>query len=998
MEESSFSSNDNKSISVSRNRPLAFLVGVAGFLGSQLAEELLKKDIQVIGIDDLSLGSKDNLKELVKDKNFHFLNEAVDSIEFSEQIRELTLPRLDYGIFVADSLHPEQLYSRGLLNFLNLAKKVKEQMVEDSEKLHHPDRPKVVLVSSIELYEKKLDSKYEALKDGEIRFARFIKQNKLNARVVRLSEVFGPKMNFRLEEPLTKLIQASLSNELPDQQTSLDFTTRALYVKDAVSLILKSILGGSTAEKIYDGALIQPIKLSEIKQILLDPDWHEAKDFKPTELPPFKTPNLDRTVKELGWEPKENIVQALKKTVNYFKTSEVEIPKIDKEKWREDLKRWSFTNPDIRLGNLNLEEKNGDQKKFEISQKKEKAKEENTSLKKRRNVFSRLLIAGLIIGGLVLPIGQLVVGGLTIRQNLKVAQTNIARGDFEKAKKEIKLAKTSVSELKQFSSSLTLFARVGILSKQIGDTTKLISAVEQGIGGIEHAVLGTESLFKTTKVISGEQGGEVGELYLTSQIELTSASQKIDKLRNQIKYDLLLSNNYPAFITTRLEDLEVKLESFAGLVDKARSAAFILPEITAVGTKKAYLILLQNNLELRPGGGFIGSYGRLIFENGKISNILVDDIYNLDGRLSEVIAPPPELKSDLGQNRLYLRDSNYEPDFPTSARTAQVFYKKEAGENVNGVIAMDLTASGKLIDAVSGLELADYGEKVTGANLFERSITHAEVGFFPGSQAKKNYVTSLQTQLFNKLFYLSNQNWPKIIQALADSLEEKHLLIYLADPNLFSYTASQNWSGVMPRGVESRSGETRDFLAVVESNLGANKANYYLERKYKLETAIGKEGQIFHKLVISYKNNSPSEVFPGGKYKNRFKIYLPLGTKLNKAVFGEADAIRQFLPFTDYGRSGFSAGLIINPKEQKSLILEYSLPTGLNFQEKNSKYRLDVIKQAGTLKDQFDFSLSYPINMEVTGDMAGVKTGKQEISIPTDLLKDRSFEINFLKK
>src|SRR5690606_36797856 len=105
-----------------------------------------------------------------------------------------------------------------------------------------------------------------------------------------------------------------------------------------------------------------------------------------------------------------------------------------------------------------------------------------------------------------------------------------------------------------------------------------------------------------------------------------------------------------------------------------------------------------------------------------------------------------------------------------------------------------------------------YGESVNGANLFERVVSHAEVGFFPGSQAKKNYLTSLQNQMFNKIFYLSKQNWPAIIQAIARSLEQKHMLVYLEDPALFSSLASSNWSGVFPRQGERKEGETSDFL------------------------------------------------------------------------------------------------------------------------------------------------------------------------------------------
>jgi hypothetical protein len=347
--------------------------------------------------------------------------------------------------------------------------------------------------------------------------------------------------------------------------------------------------------------------------------------------------------------------------------------------------------------------------------------------------------------------------------------------------------------------------------------------------------------------------------------------------------------------------------------------------------------------------------------------------------------------------RLYLRDSNFDPDFPTSARQAEFFYRKEAGETVQGVIALDLKASGYLLDAVGGIDLPEYGEQVSGVNLFEKAISHAETNFFPGSQAKKNYLTSLQNQLFNKIFYLSKQNWPAIIQAIGKSLKEKHMLVYLEDPTLFSYLASSNWSGVFPRSGEAREGETTDFLAVIESNMGANKANYYLQRKYALNVSFTKEGKIMHNLKINYKNTSPSEIFPAGIYKNRIKVYTPLGSRLTKVTLGDTDITSQFTSFSDYGRSAFSALIQIAPKETKALVMEYELKDSLSFKDNKSLYRMEIFKQPGTISDPLDLILTYPINFKIEEKPGEGSSGVQEIKIATDMLTDRVFQFKVKK-
>ncbi len=1004
MEETAYSINRNARILISRNRPVAFIVGVAGFVGSHVAEHLLQKGIQVIGIDELSERSTGNLETLSREKEFHFLNESISTynLEGLKNLFEQSIPRIDYAIFTSDSDHPQELYSKGLLNFFELLKlfrggKVEELDLEKKGIVKFSDKPKIAFLSSIDLYNNKLEGKLEFLKEGEIHFAKLIKHYKLNGRVIRLGPIFGPRMKFNQDDPVVRLIHASLADELPSEQTNLDFSSRALYIEDAVRLITKSLLVGSTAQKIYDCALYQPVKISEVRQILLDPLWHEERAFKPSELPPWPTPNLLKTMKELSWKPNSDLVTSLKHTIVYFKSHEKQVPVLEKEDWKKDFKKWSFYNETRQSPDTSADQKRQDDDRFKL-------KDNEKTGGKKVGVINTLklnsiyfFVTAVIILGIVLPIGQLIVGGLMIRANLKSSAVAITEGNFKKAREDISLAKGTLEDTRKIISSLALIKRVGILPKQIDQVDEFVSIIDDGMEGAYHAVSGTEALFQTTKIISGEQVGEAKPLYNQAQIELTTAGQKIDKLKSKLAENEFVKN-LPEQLKPRVGDLIVRLDIYSNLIDKARAASFIIPEITAVDGKKSYLVLIQNNLELRATGGFIGSYAKLDFEKGKISNIKVDDIYNLDGGLNDVVLPPAFLASDLGQQRLFLRDANYEPDFPTSARTAQVFYRKEAGESVNGVLALDLSGSGNLLDAVGGLDLPEYGEHVNGSNLFEKAITHAEVGFFPGSQAKKNYLTSLQTQLFNKLFYLSNQNWPAIIKALSDNLEQKHLLLYLSDPILFSYVTSENWGGVMPRGVEDPLGETRDFLSIVESNMGANKANFYLVRKQNLATSIGKEGQIFHTLKIDYQNNSVSEVFPGGKYKNRFRIYLPLGAKLTRASLGEADLLPGFTAFSDYGRTGYTSLFEINPKEKKTLILDYTLQKPLSLVDSKVAYRLDVIKQAGTDKDQFDWTLTYPINYSISQDMSDALTSGQEVKISTELQKDRSFSVHFTQK
>lgn len=946
--------NKKTIISLARNTPSALVVGAAGFLGSHLVDRLLNLGIQVIGVDNLSSGEKRNLEEAVKNKNFHLLIADADDLD-------IEVPRLDYVFITAG----------GGWDLDNLLKIVR---AKDA---------KCLFVSKVELYDEDSAKDFEWFKKSELKIARYASDKGLNVRVLRLGTLFGPRMNFRKKDPIVKLIQAALNNQL-QKDVSLEFSTRALYILDACDLIIKAILSGATALKIFDGVLPTPIKVSEIKQILLDPVWYETKNFTPSELPPWQTPNLAKTMKVLGWHPRTNIVEQLKKTLVFFKDNEITVPKINQaeKKVADKVKNWT-------------EEKSSEIEGF----KKETLEKEQTTktIKNIRFGWGRVFAAGvalLVFFALVFPIIEIGFGVATFRFQLADALNNLEKGEFEKSKSSLEVAQKGVLGAKSVFDSFEPIRKTGQVENvfELGDN--LYNLAMLSLSSSKSTLLGIEALYGGVLAVTGEKNEAPNDYFLLAQSELSSAFEDLSKV------ELLLSDSdftgsVPGILQGRLNSLKMRLALYSKLVEKGRAASVLLPEIVALDGSKNYLVLLQNNNELRPTGGFIGSFAKISFENGKLKKIAVEDIYTIDGQLNIHVEPPQEIKNDLGQKDWYLRDSNWESDFPSSAKQAEWFFTKETGEKVLGVLAIDVSAIEKLLQAIGPLDIADYNEKITADNLFERAITHAETSFFAGSQAKTNFLTSLANALFNKIFFSKNPNWPGIVKAVGDSLETKHMSIFLDDPKLFSYLVAQNWAGVLPREIQ-QDGVFDDFIAPVEANLGANKSNYYLDRSYNLETVIGKEGEIKHRLRITYINNSPSDTWPAGKYKNRFRIYLPFGSKLARVLWGETNITNETSAFVDYGRTAFSMLLEVDPRMQRTLVLDYEAPRKLQFEQNVATYKLNVVKQAGTLQDPFVWRLTYPINYRIVSDQEQYLTPQEQI-ISTDLSKDRSFEIQFKK-
>lgn len=951
------------SIRLSRNNPVALVVGAAGFLGSHLVDRLLDKGIQVVGVDDLENGQKRNLSKAVENRNFHLIIESPDKLE-------VDLPRLDY-IFIM----PSGKWHLGRV--LELFKK---------------NNCRCLFVSSIDLYEKdNYESELDRLKDIEGRIAKFAADFNLNARILRLGPVYGPRMIFKTKDPIVKLIQQTLTGDL-QKDVSLEFSSRALYVLDAVELMVRTILAGSTAQKIFDGVLPAPVKVAEIKMVLMDPIWYENRDFTPSELPPWPTPNLEKTIKFLNWQPKTTLIAALRKTLSYFKDNEIYVPKPEEKEVKIEEKEEKVELDEDKKKDLEFL-KLGGKEFLEKKAKKGTAKSKFSLPMPKIYLFLVILLVGyaLIWPGLIFGWGI-----LTFRNQLNEGLKNLEKGEFGKSLENIKQANSGALAARSIFGALEPVRKSGLFKEQFELSDNLSNLSALSTTSAENTVLGMQALLQSLKAVTGEATESPADYFTTAQVELSSAGEDISKISALLK-DQDFNTKIPSVMGQAVTGIFKKVELYSKLVSRAKAMSILLPELVAVDSSKSYLILLQNNMELRPGGGFIGSFAKISFEGGKLKKLEVNDIYNIDGNLSIHVEPPKEIKEDLGQNNWFLRDSNWEPDFPTSARQAEWFYNKEAGERVAGVVALDISAMEELLSSIGPLDLPDYNEQITSENLFAKAITHAESGFFPGSQAKKSFLTALTNQLFNKIFFLPQKNWPGIISALGRSLDEKHISIYLDDPKLFSYLDSEGWVHTLPRGSTQKEAEqNHDFLALVEANLGANKVNYYLEKNYKLETVVGKEGEIRHRLRISYMNRSPSDAFPGGKYKNRMRVYLPFGTKLTRALWGESDITKSVTSFVDYGRSGFSMLLELNPKEQRNLVLDYAVPVKVEFKDNLASYRLDIIKQAGTLNDPLAWVISYPINYRLTSSPT-TAISPQEQTISTDLSSDKSFEVEFKK-
>lgn len=411
-----------------------------------------------------------------------------------------------------------------------------------------------------------------------------------------------------------------------------------------------------------------------------------------------------------------------------------------------------------------------------------------------------------------------------------------------------------------------------------------------------------------------------------------------------------------------------------------------LPNLLGFEKPKKYLIVFQNNMELRPTGGFIGSFALITFSKGKLTEMVVNDVYSADGQLNGHVEPPEPIKRYLGEGGWYLRDSNWDPEFSKSAEKIEWFLDKEIDQKVDGVVGIDLYLIQDLLRVTGPISLSDFGITITPENLYSTTQSEVEESFFPGSIKKASFLTSLSRLLINEMENLKEDKYSKLFKVFYENLEAKHIQMYLHDLNSQEAIKELGYAGQVK--LEGECGERCfvDKYMYLDANLGVNKSNYFINRSQEV-SVTPKTNEVGHKLTVAYANSAGYSLGPSGIYKTYSRLLIPSGSTFGKVTLIEQSGQEKNID-TDvvergnYKEVGF--WLEVQPQSIVKLNLDWSVPT-----EKltlGGELRFSVIKQAGTGSDIFR------LNVETTNLSL---TGRVPSSYNSSLVRDYSQKLFF---
>ncbi len=371
----------------------------------------------------------------------------------------------------------------------------------------------------------------------------------------------------------------------------------------------------------------------------------------------------------------------------------------------------------------------------------------------------------------------------------------------------------------------------------------------------------------------------------------------------------------PQPLKLKFISLQQKVETLKNFLYQTQEKLPLLLKLFGDRYLHRYLILLQNDAEARPTGGFIGSYLLVDVNNGNILKMEFHDVYESDGQLHENI-PAPEDIAKISKN-WGLRDSNYSPDFAISAEKAAWFLQKEKGPSVDSVIALNQHFLADLLDITGPITLSNLSGSLTKdnyLNILSYLVESKKSGDSDPKKILRSFIPALQQKLFG------GGKWDKILAVFFDGLKRKDLLFYSRDEEIQAWFHQLGYSGEV-----LRTSPDEDYLNVIVTSIGGNKSDLYIKQDLQHQTFIDQDGNITDQLTIERshtwgKKNLESIrallksfgfdqlsdtvkfILGAGRNKAIVKVYVPSGSTLleaenNIAVRQDSDLKKTYFMF-----------------------------------------------------------------------------------------------------
>lgn len=506
------------------------------------------------------------------------------------------------------------------------------------------------------------------------------------------------------------------------------------------------------------------------------------------------------------------------------------------------------------------------------------------------------------------------------------------------------------------------------------------SLMEMADAGTEAAVYGMRGMKPALALLQSEEEGEalIPELLAIvdeAQPELARAAGALDRVR-AARAEIESVEQMPWQVRTLLQQMDEKLylADFLHFVQVA-------PTLLGHEGTRNYVIVAQNEDEIRPTGGFFAGAGLLTVEGGRIASLQFQDANTVDAwaggwSLSKPYGFPPQpLYQLMGIDLFLFRDTNFWPDWPVAAEQGMALYRygKEDAPPLDGMIAINQQFLAMLLQVTGPLEVSGMEGRVSANNVIENMRASWSAGEEQTREewlrTRQDFLGSMSGAMQEKLLSDFRSLDPLYLaETLHQALSQKHVQIYARDPAVAATLDRLNWDGRL----EMQEGS--DGLMIVDSNMGFNKVGPFIDSTLTYEVTLDEAGRGVAEATLAYVHTYGEEVacdqgvFYDQKltyadlmhdcFWNYVRLYTPAGSTL-------LDGSNHETPESAFGFSeGWSGGAATAEDDLSSFAVfanfnllasgdrletqfRYELPTVVTPVEEGEMYRLKLIRQPG---------------------------------------------------
>jgi hypothetical protein len=449
-----------------------------------------------------------------------------------------------------------------------------------------------------------------------------------------------------------------------------------------------------------------------------------------------------------------------------------------------------------------------------------------------------------------------------------------------------------------------------------------------------------------------------------------------------------------------------------------------LPALLGADGPRRYLIMAQNEDELRPTGGFLTGGGVVTVDQGRITNLSFLDSSNVDNILGKPYDFPPQPLNDFMALDIFVfRDANYWPDFPTSARKAMdlFVYGRDAAP-LDGAIAIDQEFLRLLVDATGPIPVPGSDQTINAGNLLRtlRQARDIQEGQAVDEWVRNRkaflagFATAIQAKVESDFGAIDPL---KLVSNMAGAAEGRHLSIYLRDPDAAAALTAIGWDGRLPTAPPG------DFLMAVDTNVGYNKVNLVVERSLAYDVALGPAPAAT--LNVHYRHTGEPSDEPCRQgvtaefeqaadylaltdkcYFNYLRVYAPAGSVLQDAsphpVPGEVlfngrdwNGVAQTVA-EQPGLTTFANFMMLERASELSATFHYTLPQGVvQTVDGEQVYQLTIYKQPGTRPEPLHILVTLPPGATLVDASLPAQAQGEQVVIDTSLTENLTVTLTY---